>query len=178
MSTSEPEAVVRVETDEQLHALGSLTRHKILRVLREGPATVTQIATRLGIAKGSSNYHVKVLAKAGFVHVVDTRKVRGVTELYYSSPDRVIELPDRGPGRPDHIMRYALAEVEAAPVGAVDLSLKTPRLSPADFENARAKLHALQAEIAALDDPEQPSAGFFYALYRPADRPPEPTGDS
>jgi predicted ArsR family transcriptional regulator len=31
-------------------------------MLRDGPATATQIAERLGIAKGSSHYHVRVLA--------------------------------------------------------------------------------------------------------------------
>jgi hypothetical protein len=36
---------VRIETDQQLHAVGSLARHRVLRVLRvlrDGPATVTQ----------------------------------------------------------------------------------------------------------------------------------------
>jgi DNA-binding transcriptional ArsR family regulator len=51
----QPETVFRVETDQQLHAVGSLARHRVLRVLRDGPATVTQIADRLGIAKGSSH---------------------------------------------------------------------------------------------------------------------------
>ena len=67
-------------------------------------------------------------------------------------------------------MRLALADVEAAPLGAEkDLSLKRLRLSEADFELARAKLHALHAELSALHDPTQPAADFFYALYRPRD---------
>lgn len=161
---------MHVETDEQLHAIGNLTRHRILRILRDGPATVTQIAAGLGIAKGSSNYHVKVLAKAGFIHVVDTRKVRGVTELYYGVPDKAIALPSAAPGQPEHLMRLALADVEGAPLGAEkDMRLKHLRLSPADFETACAKLHALHAELAALNDPQQPAASFFYALYRPQD---------
>lgn len=166
----EDEDIVQVETDQQLHAIGNLTRHRILRILRDGPATVTQIAARLGIAKGSSNYHVKVLAKAEFIHVVDTRKVRGVTELYYGMPDKVIGLPSSGPGEPEHLMRLALADVETAPADAEkDMRLKHLRLSPADFETARAKLHALHAELTALHDPTQPAADFFYALYRPRD---------
>jgi DNA-binding transcriptional ArsR family regulator len=165
-----PEDLLHVETDRQLHAIGNLTRHRILRVLRDGPATVTQVAARLGIAKGSSNYHVKVLANAGFVQVVDTRKVRGVTELYYGVLDKVIALPRGGPGQPEHLMRLALADVEAAPLGAEkDMRFKLMRLSPANFEIARAKLHALHAELAALNDPTQPAADFFYALYRPRD---------
>lgn len=169
-SAEPPEDLLHIETDQQLHAIGNLTRHRMLRVLRDGPATVTQVAARLGIAKGSSNYHMKVLAKAGFVHVVDTRKVRGVTELYYGVLDKVIALPSGGPGQPEHLMRLALADVESAPLGAEkDMRFKLLRLSPANFEIARAKLHALHAELTALNDPTQPAADFFYALYRPRD---------
>lgn len=173
---SEPhEDVLQVETDQQLHAIGNLTRQRILRVLHDGPATITQIAARLGIAKGSSNYHVKVLAKAGFIHVVDSRKVRGVVEQYYAKPDKVIGLPSGGPGEPQLLMRIALADVEAAPEDAEkDMRLKLLRLSPADFEIARTKLHALHAELTALHDPTQPAADFFYALYRPRDLRQEP----
>jgi DNA-binding transcriptional ArsR family regulator len=164
------EDLIVVETDQQLHAIGNLMRHRVLRVLRDGPATVTQIAARLGIAKGSSNYHVKVLAKAGFIDVVESRKVRGVTELYYGMSGRAIVLPKSGPGEPELLMRHALADVEAAPPGAPkDLSLKHLRLSETDFAVAVAKLHTLHAELTALNDPTQPAADFFYAIYRPQD---------
>ncbi|QMU74039.1 helix-turn-helix transcriptional regulator [Streptacidiphilus sp. P02-A3a] len=164
--------MVRIETDQQLHAIGSLTRHRVLRVLRDGPATVTQIAARLGIAKGSSNYHVKVLAKAGLIRIVDTRKVRGVTELYYGM-GRGFQLPMSGAGQPDILMRHALADVEDAPDGAdKHLRLKHLRLSRENFELAVEKVAALHAELTALHDPEQPAADFFSAVYRPQDTKP------
>jgi DNA-binding transcriptional ArsR family regulator len=170
-AAEQPEDLLHIETDAQLHAIGSLVRHRVLRVLRDGPATVTQIAAQLGIAKGSSNYHVKVLAKAGLIKVVDTRKVRGVTELYYGTDGRTLVLPDSdGPGAPQFMMRHALADVEAAPAGTPnDMRLKHLRLSAADFELATAKLHAVFDELVELDDPEQPAAAFFYTLYRPQD---------
>jgi DNA-binding transcriptional ArsR family regulator len=170
------EDVVRIETDQQLHAIGNLARHRVLRILRDGPATVTQIAARLGIAKGSSNYHVKVLAKAGLIKVVDTRKVRGVTELYYGMAGKAIELPDSGAGRPDILMRHALADVEAAPTGAKkEIRLKHLRLSRENFELAVEKVAALHAELSALHDPRQPAADFFSALYRAQDTKPQDT---
>ncbi|SDM82572.1 ArsR/SmtB family transcription factor [Allokutzneria albata] len=163
------DVAVRVETDQQLHALGSLVRHRIIRVLRDQPATVTQIADRLGIAKGSSNYHVKVLAKAGLIQVVDNRKVRGVTELYYGLVG-TIGLPDSGPGQRNILMRNALAEVEAAPEGAGGyMRLQYLRLSKENFDLAVEKIIALHAELAALHDPEQPAADLFTAFYRPHD---------
>lgn len=163
------DAVV-VETDEQLHAVGNLVRQRIIRVLREGPATVTQVAKFLEITKGNAGYHMKVLAGAGLVRAVDTRKVRGVTEIYYGPVGNLIVLPDPAPGQPDHLMRTALAEVEAMPAGTpADMRLKFLRLSPADFDAAVAVLHAAFDRICAMHDPGQPAAALFTVVFRPRD---------
>jgi DNA-binding transcriptional ArsR family regulator len=171
MATSEqPEPVFRVETDQQLHAVGSLARHHVLRVLRDGPATVTQIADRLGIAKGSSHYHVGVLAKAGLIRVVETRKVRGVEERYYAMAATAIELPESGPGEPEHLMRHALADLESAPANdQKTVRLKHARLSPAAFGAFEVRLHALIDELTELSDPQESAADLFVAFYRPLD---------
>lgn len=169
-ASDQPENVFQVETDQQLHAVGSLARHRVLRVLRDGPATVTQIAERLGIAKGSSHYHVGVLAKAGLVHIVETRKVRGVEERYYAMTAPAISLPAPGPGEPEHLMRHALADLESAPPNdQKTVHLKHARLSPAAFGVFEARLHALIDELTELSDPEQAAADLFVAFYRPRD---------
>ena len=176
---TEEEDIQTLETDQQLRAIGSVARHRVLRVLRDGPATVTQIAERLGIAKGSSNYHVKVLLKAGLVAVVETRKVRGVTELYYGRSEKVIGVPKLGPGQRDILMRNALADVEAAPADhESDERLKHLRLSPENFALAVRKLVALHAELKEMHDPEQPAADLFTVLYRPLDTKSLGTGES
>lgn len=77
MPTDDVPEALHVTTDEQLRAVSSLTRHRIMAVLRFEPATITQIAERVGLAKGSSSYHVRLLERAGLVKVVRTRKVRG-----------------------------------------------------------------------------------------------------
>lgn len=87
-----------------------------MAVLRFEPATITQIAGRVGLAKGSSSYHARQLERAGLVKVVRTRKARGVTERYYAMAARAIVLPDPGAGQPDVLMRHAVADLEAAPV--------------------------------------------------------------
>jgi DNA-binding transcriptional ArsR family regulator len=166
----QPETVFRVETDQQLHAVGSLARHRVLRVLRDGPATVTQIADRLGIAKGSSHYHVGVLAKAGLIRVVETRKVRGVEERYYAMAATAIALPESGPGEPERLMRHALADLESAPANdQKTVRLKHARLSPAAFGAFEARLHALIDELTELSDPQESAADLFVAFYRPQD---------
>jgi DNA-binding transcriptional ArsR family regulator len=171
--------VIDVTTDQQLHAVGSLARHRVLRVLRDGPATVTQIAERLGIAKGSSHYHVKVLAKAGLVHVVETRKVRGVVEQYYGMVAKGISLPDPGPGGPEHLMRHALADVEAAPPNEQKaVWLKHARLSAEAWEAFDVRLAALMDELSALSDPNEAAADLFVAFYRPLDTRPARPADT
>jgi len=42
-------------------------RLRLLELLREGPATATQLGRRLGESSGSTSYHLRVLAKHGFV---------------------------------------------------------------------------------------------------------------
>lgn len=98
MPTEDAPETFHVTTGEQLRAVSNLTRHRIMAVLRFEPATITQIAERVGLAKGSSSYHVRLLERAGLVKVVRTRKVRGVMERYYAMAARSIELPDPGDG--------------------------------------------------------------------------------
>lgn len=165
-----PEDVFDVKTDEQLKAVGSLARHRVLRVLRDGPATITQIAERLGIAKGSSNHHVKVLAKAGLIHVVETRQVRGVTERYYAIAAKAIRLPSTGDGSTEHLVRHALADMEASPnVDQRSVHLKHARLSLSAFDEFKVKVRALVEELAAASDPAEPAADLLVAFYRPND---------
>jgi hypothetical protein len=126
-----------------------------------------QIAERLGIAKGSSHYHVRVLAKVGLIHIVETRKVRGVEERYYGMVAPAIALPDAGAGAPEFLMRHALADLESAPASdQKTVMLKHARLSPAAFE---ARLHALIDELTELSDPADAAADLFVAFYRPQD---------
>ena len=42
-------------------------RLRLLEVLREGPATASQLARRLGETSGATSYHLRVLAKAGLI---------------------------------------------------------------------------------------------------------------
>ncbi|MEU8762380.1 helix-turn-helix domain-containing protein [Streptomyces sp. NPDC048659] len=162
-----PESL-RVTTDEQLRAVSNLTRHRIMAVLRFEPSTITQIAERVGLAKGSSSYHVRLLERAGIVEVVRTRKVRGVTERYYAMAARSIELPDPGEGGPDFLMRHAVADLEAAPAdGERHVGMAHLRLTDAQFAELSARLEALVGEYRRLSDPALPDASFVFALFHP-----------
>ncbi|MFK4868332.1 ArsR/SmtB family transcription factor [Streptomyces sp. CSMPJR101] len=158
-----------VTTDEQLRAVSNLTRHRIMAVLRFEPATITQIAERVGLAKGSSSYHVRLLERAGLVKVVRTRKVRGVTERYYAMAARGIVLPDPGEGAPDVLMRHAVADLEASsPDAERHVRMAHLRLTEEQFAELGARLNALADEYRALSDPSLPDVTLAFALFRPA----------
>jgi DNA-binding transcriptional ArsR family regulator len=169
MPTDDLPETLHVTTDEQLRAVSNLTRHRIIALLRFEPATITQIAERAGLAKGSSSYHVRLLERAGLVKVVRTRKVRGVTERYYAVAARSIVLPDPGTGQPDVLMRQAVADLEAAPVEAErHVRMAHLRLTEEQFAELGSRLEALADEYQKLSDPSLPDASLAFALFRPA----------
>lgn len=162
---------LHVTTEEQLRAVSNLTRHRIMAVLRFEPATITQIAERVGLAKGSSSYHVRLLERAGLVKVVRTRKVRGVTERYYAMAAGAIVLPDPGEGGPDVLMRHAVADLEASPAdGERHVRMAHLRLTEEQFAQLGTRLQALADEYQALSDPSLPDVSLAFALFRPAPR--------
>ncbi|WP_431917548.1 ArsR/SmtB family transcription factor [Amycolatopsis tucumanensis] len=169
MPADDQSETFRVTTDEQLRAVSNLARHRIMAVLRFEPATITQIAERVGLAKGSSSYHVRLLEKAGLVKVVRTRKVRGVVERYYAMTARSIELPDPGEGGPDVLMRHAVADLEASPAdGERHVRMAHLRLTDEQFAELGARLHALADEYRKLSDPSLPDTSLVFALFHPA----------
>src|SRR4051794_29297983 len=72
-----------VTTREQMKAIADPTRHAISLLLLERAASTTELSTALGRPKGTVDHHLKVLAAAGLVHVVRTRKVRAMTERFW-----------------------------------------------------------------------------------------------
>lgn len=66
-----------------LAALADELRVRMLAIMGERPASITELAALLGRPKGTVGYHLKVLERAGLVRVVRTRRVRAVTEKYY-----------------------------------------------------------------------------------------------
>ena len=89
---------VHAESPDQLKALGHKLRMRIIDLLNERAASVTEIAAALERPKGTIGYHMKVLEEAGFVRVVRTRKVRAMTEKFYGRVAHTVVfhgIPDR-----------------------------------------------------------------------------------
>lgn len=86
-----------LETEEQIKAFTHPYRLKILQALRDyrEPATATDIARLLGDGPGKVHYHVKILERAGIVHLVDTLMINGIlARKYEPSAEHYIIKPE------------------------------------------------------------------------------------
>lgn len=72
---------------EQLEQAAALLKPARLAVLKEmvEPVTCTELGERLGQSPQAAYYHVKALERAGAVHKVSERRVRGVVEGIYQA---------------------------------------------------------------------------------------------
>lgn len=72
-----------LETSEQLRALAHPLRQRILSALVEMPRTNKQLATLLHESPARLHFHVRELARAGLIALVESRPKGGVIEKYY-----------------------------------------------------------------------------------------------
>ena len=120
-----------VSDPAQLRALSDEVRGRIIALLRERAASASELGGLLEMPKGTVGHHLKVLERAGLVHVVRTRRVRAVTEKYYGRVARLF-LYKSGDESDDELvhgigamsLRVAAAEVAAAPEVAMHALLR------------------------------------------------------
>jgi DNA-binding transcriptional ArsR family regulator len=80
---------VRQMDAAHLRALAHPLRLQLLQVLHsEGPATATQLASRLGESSGSTSYHLRALHRAGMVEEAEQRNAR--ERWWRRTPDRLL----------------------------------------------------------------------------------------
>ena len=80
---------LELTTAEQVRAISDPLRTTILGLLHERAATVTELATAVNRPKSTVAHHVNVLAAAGLLRVVRTRRVRAIDERYYGRVARM-----------------------------------------------------------------------------------------
>lgn len=64
----------------QLRALANDVRIRMIGLLRERTWTMAELGRELGLRKGSVNYHLRVLEKAGIAMCAESQTVRGGTQ--------------------------------------------------------------------------------------------------
>jgi DNA-binding transcriptional ArsR family regulator len=110
----------------QYGALFEETRERIISLLSERAATISELAAVLGKPKGTVGHHIQVLADAGLVHVVRTEKVRALEAKYWGRTARVFfyHRTADAVGEAQRVLERSAAEV-----GRVEAAL------PAEGEN-------------------------------------------
>jgi DNA-binding transcriptional ArsR family regulator len=82
--------VFEMTRPDQLRAMGHPLRTAVLGLLHERAASVTELASALERPKSTVAYHVNVLADAGLIRVVRTRRVKAIDERFYGRTARMI----------------------------------------------------------------------------------------
>lgn len=101
----ELEDVKVVSSPAELRAMGHRVRSRVLDLLLNRAATVSELAEAIGRPPSTVAYHVGVLVNAGMLKVIRTRKVRAVEERFYGrtarifyvgeiTPEQAAELPN------------------------------------------------------------------------------------
>jgi DNA-binding transcriptional ArsR family regulator len=80
-------------------ALAHPIRYRIWELLREGPATASQLARRLGESRGLLSYHLRFLARAGAIFEDEELGTR--RERWWRRPDAptIVPIPADAEGR-------------------------------------------------------------------------------
>ena len=171
VATGDEDLVLR--DPAQFKALGHPLRHRLLIALRQRPATLAQLATALGAAKGTVGYHVKVLTDAGLLRMSHERRVRGGTEQYYAPASERLRIAPDAPVGGEFLVRAALAEMLPPAPGDPDRTLlRHLRLTAGQAAEVAAALEALRLPDGAEGRPY----GVLLSLYR-ADIPVLPPDD-
>ena len=82
--------MVVVTAPEQLRALADPLRARLLELVLERAATITEMAQAVYRPKSTVAYHVNLLVRAGLLRVVRTRRVRAIEERFYGRVARTL----------------------------------------------------------------------------------------
>ena len=173
----ELEDMLVVTAPEQLRALADPLRSTLLELMLERAATVTEMAGAVGRPKSTIAYHVNLLANAGLVRVVRTRRVRAIDERFYGRVARTLYIGvlSRQEDKQTVAVMNGLAEAaaEAAPAHAADdlrCTLVHARIPVEEVRAFWAEVQALARRFAQIPRSGDQVYGFAAGLY-PTDAP-------
>ena len=166
---------------DQVQALSHFLRNAILGLLHERAATVTELAAALGRPKSTVAHHVKVLADAGLVRVVRTRRVRAIDERFYGRTARLFYIDRQAATAPlpRDFNDFEVAAAESANAyrdGKLWGFIRHARISEARVSEFWERIAALAAEFDRLPRSGETVYGFAVGVY-PTDQPTLPSGD-
>ena len=173
----EPEPLT-LRSPAHFKALGHPVRHRIVNVLRQRPATLRQLASALGLAKGTVSFHVGVLRDAGLVRLAETHQVRGGTEQHFALVSRGFRFHQDSAAGAEFLLQAAAAEVLPAHDEETDRTvLRHLWLTPQQASALAAQLHDYANQPRQEDADHGEAYGLLISLYR-ADIPRLPEDDN
>ena len=161
-----PEPLV-LQTPAHFKALGHPARHRIVNVLRQRPATLGQLASATGLAKGTISFHMRVLREAGLVRMAGTRHVRGGTEQYFALVSAGFRLHEDAGAGAEFLVQAALAEM--LPAGGSESGrtvLQHLWLSEQQARTLAAQLEDFATRQHPADAVSGEAYGLLLSLYR------------
>jgi DNA-binding transcriptional ArsR family regulator len=167
----------------QVKAIGHPLRNTILGLLHERAATVSELAVSLERPKSTVAHHVKVLAEAGLVRVVRTRRVRAIEERFYGRTARMfyvsVERSATGDDMPRDFNDFEVAARESSLAyrdGKLWGFIRHARISEAQASEFWERMAELVAEFDQLPRSGETVYGFAVGVY-PTDHPTLPGGE-
>jgi len=168
----------------QVKAIGHPLRTTILSLLHERAATVTELAMAVDRPKSTVAHHVKVLAEAGLVQVVRTRRVRAIEERFYGRTARMfyvgVERSPDGEDMPLDFNDFEVAAQESSTAyqdGKLWGFIRHARISEAQASEFWERMAQLVREFERLPRSGETMYGFAVGVY-PTDHPTLPDNDS
>jgi len=174
---------MELTTPEQVRAISDPLRTTILGLLHERAATVTELAVAVQRPKSTVAHHVNVLADAGILRVVRTRRVRAIEERYYG---RVARLFYVGLGRradgvdlPLDFNDFEIAGEESASAseaGQLRSFIRRARMPEEQAARFWERIDTVIHEFDRLPRSGDTTYGFVVGLYPMRDYPTLPPG--
>jgi DNA-binding transcriptional ArsR family regulator len=177
---------IELTTAEQVRAISDPLRTTILGLLHERAATVTELASAVKRPKSTVAHHVNVLAGAGLLRVVRTRRVRAIDERYYGRTARMfyVGLGRRADGVPlppdfNDFEVAAKESVAAYDVGQLRAFIRHARIAEEQAAEFWDRIEQVIHEFDRLPRSGDTAYGFAVGLYPMLDYPtlPPPTGE-
>lgn len=174
----ELEDTVELRTVEQVKAISDPLRTTLLGLLHERAATVTELADAVGRPKSTVAHHVNVLADAGLLQVVRTRRVRAIDERYYGRAARVfyVSLGRRADGveLPPDFNDFEVAAQQSAAAyesGQMRSFIRQARITEERAAEFWARVDEVIREFEQLPRSGDTVYGFTVGLYPMPDHP-------
>jgi DNA-binding transcriptional ArsR family regulator len=172
---------IALSRPSQVKALGHPLRNTILGLLHERAATVSELAVAVERPKSTVAHHVKVLADAGLVQVVRTRRVRAIEERFYGRTARMfyvaVERSRDGDDLPRDFNDFEVAARESSDAyrdGKLWGFIRHARISEAQASEFWERMAELVAEFDRLPRSGTTMYGFAVGVF-PTDQPTLPS---